>query len=87
MVLRPKPGEDNFIPVHSKVSISSCASRLDIMAMTSELLEQAYEKIFRYCCLEFRQFGKDAQLDVAPVTREAVRRLRQRPELLRYVQL
>lgn len=59
--------------------------RTDIMQATSSYLEQAYEKMFRYCCFEFRQMGKDAQTEVAPPLCEATRRLRQRPELLTYV--
>ncbi|KAI0929236.1 hypothetical protein AcW1_006229 [Taiwanofungus camphoratus] len=55
---------------------------LDIMSATSSYLEQAYERIFRWCCFEFRQMGRDAQLEVSSSMREAVRRLRQRPELL-----
>ncbi|GBE81891.1 Conserved oligomeric Golgi complex subunit 6 [Sparassis crispa] len=55
---------------------------LDIMAATATYLEQAHEKVFRWCCSEFRHMGRDAQLEVSPVMREAVRRLRQRPELL-----
>ena len=55
------------------------------MASTSTHLEQGYEKIFRWCTYEFRQMGRDAQLEVAPAMREAVRRLRKRPELLTYV--
>ncbi|TCD67043.1 Golgi transport complex subunit 6 [Steccherinum ochraceum] len=55
---------------------------LDIMSATSSCLEQAYEKIFRWCSFEFRQMGRDAHLEVDPIMREAVRRLQQRPELL-----
>lgn len=55
------------------------------MSATSSYLEQAYEKMFRWCCFEFRQMGRDAQLEVSSSMREAVRRLRQRPELLAYV--
>ncbi|KAI0345229.1 oligomeric complex COG6 [Trametopsis cervina] len=55
---------------------------LDIITTTSGYLEQAYEKIFRWCSFEFRQMGRDTQLDVNPSMREAVRRLRLRPELL-----
>ncbi|KAI0664758.1 oligomeric complex COG6 [Cubamyces menziesii] len=54
----------------------------DILAATAAQLEQAYDKIFRWCCFEFRQMGKDASLDVSPTMREAVKRLRERPELL-----
>ncbi|KAH9952062.1 oligomeric complex COG6 [Amylocystis lapponica] len=55
---------------------------MEIMSATSASLEQAHEKIFRWCCFEFRQMGRDAQLEVNPRMREAVRRLRTRPELL-----
>ncbi|KAI0705883.1 oligomeric complex COG6 [Cytidiella melzeri] len=55
---------------------------LDIVTNTSGYLEQAYEKIFRWCSFDFRQMGRDSSIDVNPSTREAVRRLRQRPELL-----
>ncbi|KAI0672834.1 oligomeric complex COG6 [Trametes maxima] len=54
----------------------------DILAATANQLEQAYDKIFRWCAFEFRQMGRDANLDVSPTMREAVRRLRERPELL-----
>ena len=57
---------------------------LDIMSSTSSNLEQAYEKIFRWCSFEFRQMGRDVQVEVSPTMREAVSRLRQRQELLRY---
>ncbi|KIM86455.1 hypothetical protein PILCRDRAFT_327206 [Piloderma croceum F 1598] len=55
---------------------------LDIMASTSSHLEQGYEKILRWCSFEFRQMGRDMQLEVSFIMREAVHRLRQRPELL-----
>ena len=55
---------------------------LDIMASTSSHLEQGYEKILRWCSFEFRQIGRDLQIEVSPTMREAVRRLRLRPELL-----
>ncbi|KAJ7919033.1 oligomeric complex COG6-domain-containing protein [Mycena leptocephala] len=55
---------------------------LDIMASTSSHLEQGYEKIFRWCSYEFRQMGRDMQIEVGETLREAVRRLRKRPELL-----
>ncbi|KAI0636596.1 oligomeric complex COG6 [Trametes polyzona] len=55
----------------------------DILAATAGQLEQAYDKIFRWCCFEFRQMGRDASLDVSPTMREAVKRLRERPELLK----
>ncbi|KIK63403.1 hypothetical protein GYMLUDRAFT_197030 [Collybiopsis luxurians FD-317 M1] len=54
----------------------------DIMASTASQLEQGYEKILRWCSYEFRQIGRDSQLEVSTTMREAVRRLRKRPELL-----
>jgi len=55
---------------------------LEIMTSTSTYLEQAYEKILRYCSNEFRQAGRDSQIEVNAVMREAVQRLRKRSELL-----
>ncbi|KAF8163792.1 oligomeric complex COG6-domain-containing protein [Crassisporium funariophilum] len=60
----------------------STKAGLDIMASTSSNLEQGYEKILRYCSNEYRQVGRDSQLEVSPDMREAVLRLRKRPELL-----
>ena len=57
----------------------------DILSATATHLEHAYDKIFRHCAFEFRQMGRDAQSDVDPAMREAVRRLGKRPELLSYV--
>lgn len=57
---------------------------LDIMSSTSSNLEQAYEKIFRWCSFEFRQMGREVQAEVSPTMHEAITRLRQRQELLRY---
>jgi hypothetical protein len=55
------------------------------MASTSSNLEQGYEKLLRYCSNEFRQIGRDFQLEVSKGLREAVVRLRKRPELLTLV--
>ncbi|KAJ7225913.1 oligomeric complex COG6 [Mycena pura] len=55
---------------------------VDIMASTSSYLEQGYEKIVRWCSYEVLQMGRDMQVEVGPTMREAVRRLRKRPELL-----
>jgi hypothetical protein len=63
---------------HRSLSIFS----LEIMTSTSAYLEQGYEKILRYCSNEFRQVGRDSQIEVNVVMREAVQRLRKRPELL-----
>ena len=56
---------------------------LDIMSSTSSNLEQAYEKIFRWCSFEFRQMGREVQVEVSPTMRKGITRLRQRQELLR----
>ncbi|KAG1863597.1 oligomeric complex COG6 [Suillus subalutaceus] len=55
---------------------------LDIMASTSSYLEQGYEKIYRWCSFEFRQMGRDTQLEVDSTMQQAICRLSQRPELL-----
>lgn len=52
------------------------------MASTSSYLEQGYEKIYRWCSFEFRQMGRDVQLEVDSTMRQAISRLFQRPELL-----
>jgi hypothetical protein len=57
------------------------------MAQTSEEMESGYRKIHRWCQSEFRQFTKDTQLEVSPVMNEAVRRLRERPNLLASVSI
>jgi conserved oligomeric Golgi complex subunit 6 len=55
------------------------------MASTSSNLEQGYEKLLRYCSNEFRQIGRDSQLEVNDGLRESVSRMRKRPELLTLV--
>ena len=70
--------------VHVYMRLSCVEYRVDILTTTSGYLEQAYDKIFRWCSFEFRQMGRDALLEVDPSMREAVRRLRRRPELLAY---
>ena len=54
------------------------------MAATAQYLEKAYDKLFKWCSLEFRNLGRDAVLEVSNNLREGVKRLRQRPELLGY---
>ncbi|WWC58354.1 uncharacterized protein I303_100894 [Kwoniella dejecticola CBS 10117] len=56
---------------------------LDIMRATSDQMESGYKKIHRWCQFEFRQFTRETQLEVSPVMREAIRRLRERPPLLK----
>ena len=55
------------------------------VASISSNLEQGDEKLVRYCSDEFRQIGRDSQLDVNQELRESVVRLRKRPELLTLV--
>jgi hypothetical protein len=55
------------------------------MAATAAHLERGYDKMFRWCSYEFRLVGRDTQLEVGATMREVVRRLRARPELLRWV--
>ncbi|KAG9104660.1 Golgi transport complex subunit 6 [Ceratobasidium sp. 370] len=55
---------------------------LDIMASTADQLEEAFQKLQRWCLFEFRQLGRDAHVEVEPIVTEAVRRLRKRPALL-----
>lgn len=55
---------------------------MDIMSTTSSYLEQGYDKIYRWCTLEFRRMGTENHLEVSPTMVESVRRLSQRPELL-----
>ncbi|KAJ7630510.1 oligomeric Golgi complex subunit 6 [Roridomyces roridus] len=50
---------------------------LAIMESTSTHLTQGYEKIFRWCSHEFRQMGRDMQVEVDTTMREAIRRLAQ----------
>ncbi|WWC66611.1 uncharacterized protein I206_100514 [Kwoniella pini CBS 10737] len=56
---------------------------LDIMRATSDQMESGYKKIHRWCQFEFRQFTRETQLEVSPVMREGIRRLRERPPLLK----
>ncbi|KAL1944792.1 hypothetical protein VTO73DRAFT_3222 [Trametes versicolor] len=74
----PNPGDDDDEDEEDR---ATKAGR-DILAATAGQLEQAYDKIFRWCCFEFRQMGRDASLEVTPTMREAVKRLRERSELL-----
>lgn len=55
---------------------------LDIMASTSSHLEQGYEKISRWCSHVFQAMSRDMHVDISQTMREAIRRLRKRPELL-----
>ncbi|EJD05807.1 oligomeric complex COG6 [Fomitiporia mediterranea MF3/22] len=55
---------------------------VEIIAATSRQLEEGYDKLARWCSLEFRQFVRDALLEVTPLMVEAIRWLRKKPELL-----
>lgn len=54
----------------------------EIMATTTVHMADAYEKLHRWVMFDFRTYARDAQLEVSEVTREAVKRLRARPDLL-----
>ena len=84
---QPKLGKCQTIFLVLEVENPRSLQSLDIMASTSSYLEQGYEKLFRWCSYEFRQVGRDSQLEVGTTMGEAVRRLRGRPELLRSVYL
>ncbi|ODN77170.1 hypothetical protein L202_05695 [Cryptococcus amylolentus CBS 6039] len=55
---------------------------MDIMTSTSEQLEAGYTKIHRWCQFEFRQYTRETHLEVSPIMRKAIVRLRDRPSLL-----
>jgi hypothetical protein len=65
------------------VVTSTDLPRLDIMAATGEQMEAGYKKLHRWCTFGFRQFTKDAHLEVSATMREAVKRLRERPVLFK----
>jgi hypothetical protein len=52
------------------------------MTATSSYLEHGYEKLLRWTSGEFRQIGREMLIEVTPTLREAIQRLRKRPELL-----
>ncbi|KAJ9109232.1 hypothetical protein QFC21_000561 [Naganishia friedmannii] len=54
----------------------------EIMATTTEHLEDAYEKLHRWAMFEFRKVARGEQVEVSPVMRETVKRLRERRDLL-----
>ncbi|PWY99918.1 oligomeric complex COG6 [Testicularia cyperi] len=67
----------------STAASSSTKAGLDIMRSTSEDLEQAYQKLYKWCSFEFRQPIKEG-LEVSRSLREAVFRLKMaRQDLLR----
>jgi hypothetical protein len=55
---------------------------MDIMAATSKQMEAGYKKMHRWCQFEISQFTKEGQLDVSPLLRQALQRLKSRPALL-----
>ncbi|KAI5122053.1 hypothetical protein M0805_006037 [Coniferiporia weirii] len=55
---------------------------VDIITTASQQLEQGYDKLARWCSLEFRQFVGDTLLEVSPLMGEAVKWLKKKPELL-----
>jgi hypothetical protein len=54
------------------------------MAATSKQMEAGYKKVHRWCQFEISQFTKEGQLDVSPLLRQALQRLKSRPALLEY---
>lgn len=61
---------------------NSVHCRKEVMATTTEHMEDAYEKLHRWVMFDFRTYSRDAQLEVSDVTRQAVKRLRERRDLL-----
>ena len=55
------------------------------MRVTLEQQEQGYSKITRFCQFEVRQYTREGQLEVSDTMREAMKRLRSRNDLFRYV--
>ncbi|KAF9450271.1 COG6-domain-containing protein [Macrolepiota fuliginosa MF-IS2] len=55
---------------------------MDVMSTTSSYLEQGYEKLLRWTSNEFRQIGREMQIEATSSLGEAIKRLRKRPELL-----
>lgn len=77
------------IPLSTSASSSAPASGggtragMDIMSSTAQDLDQAYQKLYKWCSFEFRQPVKEG-LEVSPSLREATRRLKMaRQDLLR----
>lgn len=56
---------------------------VEVTTTATQQLEQGYDKLARWCSLQFRHFVRDALLEVTPLLSEAVRWLKKRPELLR----
>lgn len=54
------------------------------MEYTAQHLEAGYSKIHKWLAFEARGFAKDV-LEVSQTVREAVARLKNRPELLKFV--
>ncbi|SPO30544.1 related to conserved oligomeric Golgi complex component 6 [Ustilago trichophora] len=80
---------NNNNPSTSSTSFSSVTAGggtragIDIMSCTAHDLDQAYQKLYKWCSFEFRQPIKEG-LEVSPSLREATRRLKSsRQDLLR----
>jgi hypothetical protein len=70
-----------FICIHQAVG-TELTGRMDIMAATSKQMEAGYKKVHRWCQFEISQFTKEGQLDVSPLLRQALQRLKSRPALI-----
>ncbi|GAA99503.1 uncharacterized protein L969DRAFT_93961 [Mixia osmundae IAM 14324] len=60
---------------------TSSQAGLDIMASSSQYLETAYQKIYKWCAFQVRGYASDV-LEVSPRMKDAIRRLKARPDLL-----
>ncbi|GAC94333.1 potential intra-Golgi transport complex subunit [Pseudozyma hubeiensis SY62] len=84
-------GSESLASSHPASSSSSAVANagggtragMDIMSSTSQDLDQAYQKLYKWCSFEFRQPVKEG-LEVSPSLRQATRRLKHaRQDLLR----
>jgi hypothetical protein len=74
-----KPGKLVHIRQGGEMELTG---RMDIMAATSKQMEAGYKKVHRWCQFEISQFTKEGQLDVSPLLRQALQRLKSRPALI-----
>lgn len=82
-MVRQRQGQ--FFSIHLEIeNHHSCVNkyRVEIISTTAHQLEQGYDKLSRWCSSEFRQYVRDAQLEVGPLMREVIRWLKNRSELL-----
>lgn len=76
-------GSDSTTSTSAAAGGGGTRAGMDIMSSTAEDLDQAYQKLCKWCSFEFRQPVKEG-LEVSPSLREATRRLKgARQDLLR----